>query len=267
VSTGQGNGGVISGVVHLVEMEPGLRRQVQAALEAAGLRAVVHESVERFLTTVGLTSPQATLVGEVRPGSSPGGTEWFERVAATAPRVAMIGVQAHPDTRATARAFKAGVRDVLDRVGVERELAGLVSTLLECEGAAADERRRQIDALARVSRLTPREREVFVLVVNGLANKGVAAELDLSEKTVEIHRANVMRKMMAGSLAELVRLAVLAEAAEPSLCYRPGNAGPIGGVARERRGQRRNAELHNGTPERQAPGPRTTPSPKRTATP
>ncbi len=246
MSTGQGNG-VIGGVVHVVEIEPGLRRAVLGALEAAGLRTVVHESVERFLTTVGLTSTQATLIGEVRAGTAPGGTEWFERIAATSPRVAMIGVQGHPDTRATARAFKAGVRDVLDRVGIERDLAGQVGTLLDSEGSAAGERRRQIDALARVSRLTPREREVFVLVVNGLANKGVASELGLSEKTVEIHRANVMRKMMAGSLAELVRLAVMAEGAEPGLCYRPGSGGPIGGVAPGRRGPRRDTAHQNGT--------------------
>ncbi|MBA4028841.1 MAG: DNA-binding response regulator [Planctomyces sp.] len=197
--------------VHVVDDDAGVRRSVRALAESVSLRCRAYESAEQFLAESdrGLSG---VLVTDVRmPGMS--GLELYARLAALGRGLPTIVVTEHADVPLAVRALKLGVRDLLTKPINEQELIEAIGAALEADRAWHQERGRREQSLARVRRLTPREREVFYLVVHGRPNKQVAAELELSEKTIEIHRANVMKKMEAGSLAQLVRTAVIAEAA------------------------------------------------------
>ncbi|MFU8830291.1 MAG: response regulator transcription factor, partial [Phycisphaerales bacterium] len=106
------------------------------------------------------------------------------------------------------RALKSGAYDFIEKPFNDQVLLERVHRALEqgSEDRRVEERRRMVDD--RISQLTPRERQVMEMVVNGMANKQVAAELGLSEKTIEVHRKHVMDKMQAGNVADLIRMAM-----------------------------------------------------------
>src|SRR5262245_53933645 len=120
----------------------------------------------------------------------------------------IVFITGHGDIPSSVRAMKHGAIDFLTKPFSESELLGAIHTAVALDQKARREERAELGPLRqRFSRLTPREREVFPLVVSGLLNKQAAAELGISEVTLQIHRRNVMQKMGAASLADLVRIA------------------------------------------------------------
>lgn len=192
--------------VYVVDDEPAIRHSLELLLRSVGLQAAVFASGTAFLDAY---SPQldGCLIVDVRmPGMS--GLELQEALAARGAMLPVILITGHGDISMAVRAMKAGATDFIEKPFNEQVLLDAVHRALA--------RRKQTDALgagraeidARVAALTPREREVFLLVAEGRPNKVVATRLGLSTRTVEVHRAKVMEKMQARSLADLVRMAI-----------------------------------------------------------
>jgi FixJ family two-component response regulator len=194
-------------VVFVVDDDPALLRLIRKLLEATGRRVETFTSATEFLEAC--RSHQAgCLVLDVRmPGMS--GLVLQERLARDEISLPILIVTGYGDVPVAVQAMRQGAFDFIEKpfsgqILIDRIEAALVE----------DQRRRQTrttleEVRRRRATLTPRERQVMDLVVDGKPNKIVGADLHLSPKTVEVHRANVMKKMEAGSLAELVRMALL----------------------------------------------------------
>jgi len=130
--------------------------------------------------------------------------------------IPIVFITGHGDISMSVRAMKAGAVDFLTKPFDVASLLAAIERALAKDGKDRGEEGRTAEVLARVRRLTPRETEVFALVVTGMLNKQIADKLGIGEKTVKVHRARVMEKMQAGSVAELVRLADRAGVVVPS---------------------------------------------------
>jgi RNA polymerase sigma factor (sigma-70 family) len=151
-------------------------------------------------------SQSGCLVLDVRmPGL--GGLELQERLATDNLQIPIIFITGHGDVPMTARAMKAGAVDFIQKPFNEQDLLDAISRALETDARQRKSRAAQDHVMSLVETLTPREREVMLLVVTGKLNKEIAAQLGITEKTIKVHRARVMEKMQADSLAELVLLA------------------------------------------------------------
>lgn len=192
-----------------------VRAAIGSLLRSCGLDVALYASTAEFLA-VGVPEVPACLVLDIRLAGE-NGLDFQERLAAEGLVIPVILVTGHGDIPMTVRAMRAGAVDFLPKPFDDTQLLAAVETAL-----AADRARRAAQAGASSLReaheaLTPREREVMALVVTGLMNKQVAARLELSEITVKIHRGNVMRKMQAQSLADLVRMAEQLGVRDPAI--------------------------------------------------
>jgi FixJ family two-component response regulator len=195
----------ITGKVFLVDDEPSVRRSLTRLLRVAGFEVAAYASGEALLQDIGGSGP-ACVVADLRmPGLT--GLELQEELAQRGFNVPVLLISGHADVPSSVRAMKAGAVDFLEKpLAPEALLEAVQRALARSSGEEAA--RREMRALeTRAERLTPREREVFALVASGLLNKQVGFELGTSEKTIKVHRARVMEKMEAGSLADLVRMA------------------------------------------------------------
>jgi FixJ family two-component response regulator len=190
--------------VFIVDDEPIIRASLQRLLESVSLRVETFASASEFL---GAYKPVrcGCLVLDVRmPGLS--GLDLQDRLNAQGIDLPVIFVTAHGDVPMAVRALKGGAVDFLQKPFNNQALLDCVQEALQ-QNAEVGRRRAAMEELgARFGALTPREREVAQLVVAGKVNREIAEELGLSAKTVEVHRAHLMRKMRADSLAELVRM-------------------------------------------------------------
>ncbi len=197
-----------TGTAFVVDDDPSVRRSIRRLLESVGYTVETFASAQEFLEKVDPNRPGCLVLDVRMPGLS--GLDLQERLAATHARRPIIFVTGYGDVPMTARAMKAGAVDFLQKPFNEQQLLDAIHSAME-----AEERRRQEYAgralvQERVSTLTPREHEVLVRVVAGKTNKEIAAEFGITEKTIKVHRARVMEKMAADSLAQLVVLAQLA---------------------------------------------------------
>jgi FixJ family two-component response regulator len=135
------------------------------------------------------------------------GLDLQETLAATGRRMSIVFVTGHVDVPMSVRAMKRGAADLLTKPVDDKDLLAAIRRALAKDVEDLGEEARVADVRKRVNLLSPRETEVFALVVTGMPNKQIAAALGISEKTIKVHRARVMDKMQAGSVAELVRLA------------------------------------------------------------
>ncbi|MEJ5976841.1 LuxR C-terminal-related transcriptional regulator [Novosphingobium sp. PS1R-30] len=191
--------------VCVIDDDDEVRGALASLFRSAGLTALVYESPSAFLEA-GLPDCACCLVLDVRlRGES--GLDFQDLLTERAIAIPIVMMTGHGDIPMTVRAMRAGAIDFLPKpFGTEDMLAAVLRAIEtdRARRATASDNDRLRSAFAR---LTPREREVMGLVVTGLMNKQVAGRLNLSEITVKIHRGNVMRKMEAQSLADLVRMA------------------------------------------------------------
>lgn len=192
-------------VVYVVDDDPSIRSLLIKLIRSIGLPVEAFSSSQEFLSSTRPEGP-ACLVLDVRlPGLS--GLELQERLVQSGVDIPAIFITGYGSISQSVRAMKAGAVDFLEKPFENQALLDAVNRALERSRVSLGHNLELREIHDRIKSLTPREHEVFVRVAAGLANKQVADELALSEKTVKIHRANVMRKMQAGTFAELVRMA------------------------------------------------------------
>ncbi|KVT50541.1 response regulator transcription factor [Burkholderia ubonensis] len=190
-------------IVFIVDDDASVRHALSRLVRSSGYRAESFESGRAFLAAVDPTNSPACLLLDLQlPDVN--GLEIQRELNAMLPIIFITG---HGDISTTVNAMKAGAADFLPKPVRDTVLLDAIGCALE-RSMQMGERRRELASLqARVDRLTPREREVMTLVVMGRLNKQVANDLGIAEKTIKIHRARVMEKMEAASLADLVRFA------------------------------------------------------------
>jgi len=197
-----------TGTVFVVDDDSAMRQSLQFLLESHGLHVETFATAEDFLEKYD-PSMGGCLVLDVRmPGM--GGLKLQETLVEREIHIPVILLTAHGDVPMAVRAMRAGAFDFIEKPSNDQLLLDRIQRAM----ARNHQRRADEQAVASVQenieQLSPREREVMELVVEGMLNKQIAAELGISIKTVEVHRARVMDKMQADSLADLVRKAILA---------------------------------------------------------
>ena len=192
-------------LVHVVDDEVEVRKVLRSVLANAGYEADTYESAGEFLDRCDRTRPGCILLDIRLKGTS--GLELLEQLQATGCMLPVVIISGHADVPIAVRALKGGAMDLLEKPFDNEVLLDRVRKALQRDARLRKEQEDKAAVMTHVAQLTAREREVMHLVVDGHPNKRIASELGISIKTVEAHRAHVMRKMQAESLAELVRLA------------------------------------------------------------
>ncbi len=191
--------------VYLVDDDPGVRRAAKMLIESVGLRVQTFASAQEFLQAARSDGPGCLVLDVRLPGLS--GLDLQRELRKTNNPVPIIFISGHGDIPMTVQAMKAGAVEFLTKPFRDQELLDAITQAIERARLAHKERRELDELRGRYESLTPREREVMALLVKGLLNKQVGAELGMSETTVKFHRANLIEKMRAGSLPDLVRIA------------------------------------------------------------
>jgi FixJ family two-component response regulator len=191
--------------VFVVDDDAPVRRALSRLLRAATHEVEVFASAEGFLEGVAPDPGPACLVVDLKmPGLT--GLQLQDEMRRRGLELPIVFISGHADVTSSVRAMKGGALDFIEKPFSDVELLGVVAHALERDRNNRAARREREVLEGRLARLTPREREVFALVVTGLGNKQVGWDLGATEKTIKVHRARVMEKMEAGSLAELVRM-------------------------------------------------------------
>ena len=194
-------------VVYVVDDDAGVRRALSRLIRSAGLDVVAMPSAQEFLTARRPECP-ACLVLDVRlPGL--GGLDLQSRLGQDQQTIPIVFITGHGNVPTSVRAMKGGAVDFLQKPFQDQDLLAAVQRALALSRRARAERAARAQVQQRLERLTPREREVLQLVVTGMLNKQIAAELGAAERTIKVHRGRVMQKMEVGSVAELVRMTEL----------------------------------------------------------
>ncbi|AWJ91876.1 DNA-binding response regulator (plasmid) [Azospirillum baldaniorum] len=191
--------------VAIIDDDPSIRESLVSLLRSVGLTALPFASAQDFLQHRWPDAPGCLVLDVRLPGQS--GLEFQRELTGAGIHLPVVFITGHGDIPMSVTAMKAGAVEFLAKPFRDQDLIDAVHTGIERDR----DRRRAVDALSdlqeRFRSLTPREREVMQLVAAGQLNKQIAAELQLSEITVKVHRASVMRKMQARSLPDLVRIA------------------------------------------------------------
>jgi FixJ family two-component response regulator len=212
-----GNGSIIQAVpsvretlpeggrVFLVDDDAAVRRALTRLLRAGGLDVESFPSADALLAALEIHEP-ACVVADLRmPGLS--GLDLQDELARRGVDLPLLFISGRADVTSSVRAMKGGAVDFLEKPVSDTDLLHAIARALARNREQQAARRERATLQARLARLTPREREVFALVASGLLNKQAGHQLGTTEKTIKVHRARVMEKMEARSLADLVRMA------------------------------------------------------------
>ena len=191
--------------VFIIDDDRGMRQAIEDLVESVGLRAESFAGGEEFLSGRHTSGPSCLVLDVRLPQMS--GLDFQRRLAETGMQIPIIFITAHGDIPMSVRALKSGAVEFLTKPFRDQDLLDAIQQALQHD-RAAQEQQAEIYALQeRHHALTPREKQVMALVVSGMLNKQIASEIGASESTVKIHRGNVMHKMQAGSVVDLVRMA------------------------------------------------------------
>jgi FixJ family two-component response regulator len=193
-----------AGSVFVVDDDYDVRASIALLLRSVGVEARCFDSAETLLAALDGGSAGCVVTDVRMPGMS--GLELQQELARRGLALPLIMITGHADVPMAVAAMKAGALDFLEKPFGDQQLIDRVQAALRLDAARREERGAEAAVRERLAGLTPREREVMEHVIAGKPNKIIARELDLSTRTVEIHRARVMEKLGARSLAELVRM-------------------------------------------------------------
>lgn len=194
--------------VFIVDDDPAIRIAMQALMESVGIAHEIFASGDDFLEHVE-DGAAGCLVLDIRmPGL--GGLELQEELLRRGSTLPVIFITGHGDVPMAVNAMQKGAVDFIQKPFRDQDLLDRIRDALNTDRERREERQKHVLVNEHIARLTKREREVFDLVVTGKPNKVIAYELGVSQRTVEIHRARVMEKMRARSLADLVKMHMLA---------------------------------------------------------
>ena len=191
-------------VVFVVDDDPSMRHAVEDLVASVGLEPRVFATPQEFLQAKRADAPGCLVLDVRLPGSS--GLAFQQELAKMGIRLPVIFITGHGDIPMSVRAIKAGAVEFLSKPFRDQELLDAIHAGIERDRIQRREAAAVADMERRFATLTDREREIMALVIQGHANKRIAGELGVAEATVKVHRGQIMRKMGARSLPELVRM-------------------------------------------------------------
>jgi two-component system, LuxR family, response regulator FixJ len=197
-----------SAKVYVIDDDPAMRDSLEFLLDSAGFSVRLFDSAQSFLDELANLDAGCVLTDVRMPGID--GMELLRKLNSGARKLPVIVMTGHGDVPLAVEAMKLGALDFLEKPFDDDRLIGMIETALAQNETDSKSEAQSADMAARVASLTQRERQVMQGLVTGQSNKTIAREYDISPRTVEVYRANVMTKMQAGNLSELVRFAIRA---------------------------------------------------------
>lgn len=196
-------------IVFVVDDDDAMRDAVSALMHSAGIACRTYPSAQAFLDAFTSVEPDVggCLVLDIRmPGMD--GLELQDALTQIGVDLPIVFISRYGDIPTAVRAMKGGATDFLSLPAEAKVLRDRIASALDADVKRRERRQQLAELQTRTATLSPRESEVFERVATGQANKAIAIDLGISERTVEIHRSRVMKKMMANNLAELVRMKI-----------------------------------------------------------
>ena len=200
-----------SPTVFVVDDDAAMRKSIGFLVESIGLEAEAYASAQEFMDGASPDKPGCLLLDVRMPGLS--GLDLLDRLGSLGFRLPVIMITGHADVPMAVRALQSGAGEFIEKPFNDQLLLDKIQSAVAQDAESRRVRADRQEVLRRVSTLTPRESEVMELVVAGNANKQTAADLGLSEKTIEVHRSRVMKKMGAVNAADLIRMVLEARQA------------------------------------------------------
>ena len=191
--------------VFIVDDDRGMRQSIQDLVESVGLRAESFATGGEFLKRKPTNDPSCLVLDVRLPQIS--GLDFQRQLAETGMQIPIIFITAHGDIPMSVRALKSGAVEFLTKPFRDQDLLDAIQEALQRDRATQEQQAEIHDLQERYGTLTAREQQVMALVVSGMLNKQIAPEIGASEATVKVHRGNVMHKMKAGSVVDLLRMA------------------------------------------------------------
>jgi two-component system response regulator FixJ len=194
-------------VLHVIDDDDAVRDSLTFLLRTAGFAVTAHESATEFMTSLPGLNPACVITDIRMPGTS--GMDLLRELAGRDPFVPTIVITGHGDVPLAVEAMKLGAVDFIEKPFEDEAIVAAVRDAMSRRNETAANDAASADVRARLAALSTRERQVLDGLISGSANKVIAQELGISPRTVEVYRANVMTKMQARSLSELVRMTLL----------------------------------------------------------